>query len=83
MKNYLFVLLFYLLPSLMMAQGVGGQIKRPTPKTQVIKKTQPNKKPVKRPVADAAGYDVTFTSNVPPATLLKLVATGPRHKAEI
>lgn len=69
MKNYLFVLLFYLLPSLMMAQGVGGQIKRPTPKTQVIKKTQPNKKPVKRPVADAAGYDVTFTSNVPTATL--------------
>lgn len=69
MKKYLFVLLFLILPSLMMAQGVGGQIKRPTPKTQVNKKTQPNKKPVKRSVADATGYDVTFTSNVPSATL--------------
>lgn len=70
MKKYLFLLLISLLPSMMVAQGAGGQITRPAKKTQPVKKvSQPTKKPTAKPATEAAGYDVTIISNVPSATL--------------
>lgn len=64
-----------IMPMWMMGQASGGQVTRPAQKpattTAPKKTTTPAKRTTTaaRPAAEAAGYDVTFSSNVPSATL--------------
>jgi formylglycine-generating enzyme required for sulfatase activity len=81
MKKTFILFLSALLPLLVMGQAAGGQITHPvkkleTPTTPAKKQTiKPAKKklePVERThakPADVAGYDVTFSSNVPSAAM--------------
>ena len=82
MRRILITLMFTFLPIIASAQGAGGQVRRPVKKQQTTNTTPPKKKQTpkkdksskkdndndQKPV-EAAGYDVTFSSNVPSATL--------------
>ena len=78
MKKYVLMLMLALVPSLLSAQAAGGAIKRPAKKTQTTttttqrqtgkKQKQTIKKTETKP-QEAAGYDVTFSCNVPSAAL--------------
>jgi len=74
--------MFAFMPIIASAQGAGGQVRRPVKKQQTTNTTpakkrqtpkkdneqKPEKIQEQKPV-EAAGYDVTFSSNVPSATL--------------
>ena len=81
-KKLIIGLLMAILPIIVFAQEAGGQVRRPVKRQQMTNTTptkrqtpkkvneqKPEKRQEQKPV-EAAGYDVTFTCNVPSATLL-------------
>ena len=85
MKKLFILMMLSIAPILVMAQVSGGQVTRPVKKQQTTETTTNKKKENKkktesspkreeqskpRQEVEAAGYDVTFTCNVPSATMM-------------
>ena len=85
MKKLFILMMLSIAPILVMAQVSGGQVTRPVKKQQTTETTTNKKKENKKKTesspkreeqskpkqeVEAAGYDVTFTCNVPSATMM-------------